>query len=216
MGTPKRLKGRHTNSVAAQEPVIVSLPAERELREAGARLQPEAVHAFGERMSEDDLNGASITVNQDGIKSFFSALINPQHYEIFIDNQKAGELTGYTTRSTSQLAPGRHSIYVRVYARDSVSVTRVYGYSQTLDVELSPGERKSFSCGLLPGPPLRKWLIFGGLLITLVLALAPMPPGLLTPRARYALVMAMALMTIAFSWYGYSSKPGANIYLKEA
>lgn len=167
-------------------------------------------------MSASELSSASITVNQEGIKPFFLALINPQHYEIFIDNQKAGELTGYTTRSTTQLAPGRHSIYLRVYARDSVSITRVYGYSETREVELSPGERKSFSCGLLPGPPLRKWLIFGGLLITLVLAFAPMPAGLLTPRARYALVMAMALVTIASSWYGYSSKPGANIYLKEA
>jgi hypothetical protein len=167
-------------------------------------------------MSADDLNGASITVNQDGIKSFFSALINPQHYKIFIDNQKAGELTGYQTRSSTQLAPGRHSIYVRAYARDSVTITRVYGYSQTLEVEVSPGERKSFSCGLLSGPPPRKWLIFGGLLVTLVLAFAPMPEGLLTPRARYAFVMAMALVTVAVSWYGYSSKSGANIYLKEA
>ncbi len=167
-------------------------------------------------MLASKLNGASITVNQDGIKSFFSALINPQHYEIFIDDRKVGELTGYTTRNTTQLPPGRHSIYVRVYARDSVSVTRIYGYSQTLDVELSSGERKSFSCGLLPGPPLRKWLIFGGLLITLVLVFAPMPADLLTPRARYALIMSMALVTIAVSWYGYSSKPGVNIYLKEA
>ena len=159
---------------------------------------------------------ASITVNQDGIGSFFSALINPQHYEIFIDDQKAGELTGYRTRSAARLPPGRHSIYVRVYARDSASISRVYGYSQTLDLELSPGESKSLSCGLLPGPPLRKWLSFGGLLLTILLASAPMPNGLLTPRARYALVMAFALLTIAFSWYGYSSKPGANIYLKES
>ena len=166
-------------------------------------------------MTGNGSSGASITVNQDGIKSLFSALIKPQHYEIFIDQQKAGELTGYQTRSTTQLAPGRHSIYVRAYARDSVSITRVYGYSQTFDVELSEGERRSFSCGLLPGPPLRKWLIFGGLLLTLLLAYAPMPAGWLTLRIRYALVMAMALLTIACSWYGYSSKPGANIYLKE-
>lgn len=167
-------------------------------------------------MFASELSSTSIIVNQDGIKSLFSALINPQHYEIFIDDRKTGELTGYQTRSSTQLAPGRHSIYVRAYARDSVSVTRVYGYSQTLEVEVLPGERKTFSCGLLPGPPLRKWLIFGGLLITLVLACAPLPEGLLTPRARYAFVMAMALLTIAASWYGYSSKPGANIYLRES
>ncbi len=167
-------------------------------------------------MFASDVNGASITVNQDGIKSFFSALINPQHYEIFIDDQKTGELTGYTTRNTTQVAPGRHSIYVRAYARDSVTISRVYGYSETLDVELSSGERKSFSCGLLPGPPLRKWLIFGGLFITLLLAFVPVSADLLTPRPRYALVMVMALVTIAVSWYGYSSQPGANVYLKEA
>ncbi len=167
-------------------------------------------------MPTDEMNNASITVHQDGIKSFFSALINPQHYEIFIDDRKVGELTGYRTRNTTNLAPGPHSIYVRAYARDSVTITRVYGYSQTLEVELWPGERRSFSCGLMPGPPLRKWLIFGGLLLTLVLAFAPLPEGLLAPRARYALIMAMALVTIAASWYGYSSKPGVNIYLKEA
>lgn len=167
-------------------------------------------------MLASELNGASITVSQDGIKSFFSALINPQHYEIFIDHRKTGELTGYATRNTTQLAPGRHSIYVRAYARDSVTVTRVYGYSQTLEVEVSAGEGKSFSCGLLPGPPLRKWLIFGGLFITLALAWAPLPEGLLTPRARYALVMSMAFLTIAVSWYGYSPKTGTSVYLKEA
>lgn len=167
-------------------------------------------------MSTGGLSNASITVHQDGIKSFFSALINPQHYEIFIDNQKVGELTGYQSKSITSLAPGRHSVYVRAYARDSVTITRVFGYSETLDVEVSTGECKSLSCGLLPGPPLRKWLVFGGLLITLLLVFAPLPQGLLAPRARYALVMAMALVTVAVSWFGYSSEPGANIYLKEA
>ena len=157
---------------------------------------------------------ASITVNQDGINSFFSALINAQHYEIFIDNRKIGELTGYQSSSTVRLTSGAHSIYVRAYARDSVSITRVYGYSQTLDLDLAPGEHKRFSCGLVPGPPMRKWLVFGGLLVTLVLAFAPIPG--LALRTRYALVAGVALLTIAGTWSGYSSRPGANIYLKQA
>src|SRR6185437_1043651 len=124
-------------------------------------------------MLADGPQTASITVNQDGIKSSFSALINPQHYEIFVDHRKVDELTGYRSRGTTQLAPGSHSIYVRVYARDSVSINRVYGYSQSLDIDLEPGEHKNFHCGVLPGPPLRPWLIFGGLIVTLLLAFAP-------------------------------------------
>jgi hypothetical protein len=70
-------------------------------------------------------NQASITVNQDGVKSFAAALWNPQQYEIFIDDQKVGLLNGYTNRKTCAISSGRHSIYVRAYARDSVSSTRV-------------------------------------------------------------------------------------------
>jgi hypothetical protein len=60
---------------------------------------------------------------------------------------------------------------VRAYARSSVTITRVYGYSQTLDVNLSPGESKRFSCGLVKGPPLRKPLILTSALITILLRL---------------------------------------------
>lgn len=166
-------------------------------------------------MTDSGTSEAHIVVNQDGIRSFFAALINPQHYEVFVDNAKVGELTGYRAIIAEQLPPGQHSIYVRAYNRDSVSITRTYSYSHTFDVELSPGECRRFHCGLVPGPPLRKWLIYGGLLITLVLAYAPMPAEWLTVRHRYMLVMGMALLTLAVSWYGYSSRPGANIYLKQ-
>ncbi len=168
----------------------------------------------GDIMLADHAQEASITVNQDGIKSFFSALINAQHYEIFLDDRNVGELTGYKSRSTVQVSSGAHSIYVRAYARDSVSITRIYGFSQTLTIDLAPGEHKNLSCGLLPGPPLRKWFIFGGTLITLLLAFA-IPASILAPRALHALIAGTALITIAGAWYGYSSKPGANIYLKE-
>ncbi len=167
-------------------------------------------------MSESSPVDASITFHQDGIRGFGSAQINAQTYELFIDQQKVGELTGYTSEKTCSLAPGPHSIYVRAYARDSVTPTRIYGYSQTLDLELSPGEHQTFSCGLVPGPPLRKYLIFGGPTITLSFALGLGPLGTLSLHTRYELVMVLALATIACAWLGYSSKPGATIYLKQS
>jgi hypothetical protein len=84
----------------------------------------------------------SITVNQEGVNSFAAALWNPQQYEIFIDDQKIGELDGYTNPKTCAISPGPHSVYVRACARNSVSFTRVYGYSQTLEVTVSRGEDK--------------------------------------------------------------------------
>ncbi len=159
---------------------------------------------------------ASITVNQDGITSFGSALINPQEYEIFIDDQKVGVLNGYQHQKICAITPGAHSIYVRAYARNSVSITRVYGYSETLDLNLSPGESERLSCGRVEGPPLRKYLIFGGLLITLLFWLGLGPIGQLPQRTRYICTTVMALITMACSWYGHSSTPGKNIYLRRA
>jgi hypothetical protein len=72
----------------------------------------------------------SISVNQEGVNSFAAALWNPQQYEIFIDDQKVGVLNGYTNHKTCAVSSGAHSVYVRAYARNSVSITRVYGYSQ--------------------------------------------------------------------------------------
>lgn len=167
-------------------------------------------------MLDDGIGGASITVNQDGIKSFFDALINAQTYEIYVDQRLVGELTGYQKTQTCRVAPGMHSVYVRAYARASASPARVYGYSQTLDVNLSAGEHKTLSCGLVPGPPLRKYLIFGGLFLSVLLLAGVGPVGRLTLRSKYALVALAALITLACGWYGYSSVPGANIYLKPA
>ena len=161
-------------------------------------------------------NEASIIVNQDGIKSFGSALINAQTYEIFVDDQKVGELDGYRRQHIVPLPAGAHSVYVRAYARDSVSITRVYGYSRCYDVSLAPGENKTFSCGVLPGPPMRKYLIFGGVLIALLLMLAVDPSGQFAQRTRWIIVAVVAAAALASSWLGHSSKPRANIYLKEA
>jgi len=105
-------------------------------------------------MFESPLDHARITVVQDRIKSLLSKLFCAQHYDIYVDGEPMGILDGYRNRSDFSVAPGPHSIYVRAYARDSVSVTRVYGYSETLAVELAPGEHQSFSCGLMPSPPL--------------------------------------------------------------
>jgi hypothetical protein len=159
---------------------------------------------------------ASITVNQDGVASFSSALLNVQEYEIFIDGQKVGLLNGYQNRNVSAISSGPHSIYVRAYARDSATITRVYGYSQTLEVNVSPGENKSLSCGIVKGPPLRKPLMLTTSLITVLLFLGLGPIGNIPTRTRYAYTLVMALLTMACSWYGYSSKPGASIYLKES
>jgi hypothetical protein len=89
-------------------------------------------------------NEASITVNQEGVKSLASALLNAQSYEIFIDDRKVGVLDDYQIHKTCSISPGPHSVYVRAYARSSVTITRVYGYSQTLNVKLSPGENDAF------------------------------------------------------------------------
>jgi hypothetical protein len=160
-------------------------------------------------------NEASITVSQEGVKSFAAALWTPQQYEIFIDDHKVGVLNGYTNHKTCATSSGPHSVYVRAYARNSVSITRVYGYSQTLEVNVSPGEDKSFSCGLLKGPPARKPLILTSALITVLFFLGLGPIGDLPQRTRYASAMVMALVTMACSWYGHSSTPGTTIYLKE-
>ncbi len=167
-------------------------------------------------MFTESLSNASITINQDGINSLASKLLNPQEYEIFIDDQKVGVLNGYQNRKTCQVAPGTHSLYVRAYARDSVTITRVYGYSLTLEVKLAAGESKTFSCGVVKGPSPRKYLIFTGVLLTLLFAIGVGPIGQLPQRTRYLLVMVTAAITIACSWYGYSSVPGKNIYLKES
>jgi hypothetical protein len=158
---------------------------------------------------------ASITVNQEGVKTFTSALLNAQEHEIFINGRKVGVLNGYQNRNVCALSAGPHSIYVRAYARDSATITRVYGYSQTIDVNLSPGENKRFSCGVVKGPPLRKALVLSTSLITILLFLGVGPIGDIPVRTRYAYTLVMALLTMACSWYGYSSKPGASIYLKE-
>ena len=165
-------------------------------------------------MSESVSSDASITFIMDGIRGFGSALLNAQSYELFVDEQKVGVLDGYNHLQICITTAGPHSIYVRAYARDSASVTRVYGYSQTLDINLSAGERKNLYCGVVPGPPLRKYLIFGGVLITILLLLGVGPVGSLPLRTRYILVTVMAALTLAGSWYGYSLKPGANIYLR--
>jgi hypothetical protein len=154
---------------------------------------------------------ASIIVNQEGVKSFASALWSAQEYEIFIDDQKIGVLNGYQNRKTCAVSAGPHSIYVRAYARDSATITRVYGYSQTLDVKVSPGENKRFSCGVLPGPPLRKVLILTGASITVLFFIGLGPIGSIPTRTRYTSALAMALITMACSWYGHSSTPGASI-----
>ena len=161
-------------------------------------------------------NEASITVDQEGVKSLASALLNAQSYEIFIDDRKAGVLDGYQIHKTCSISPGPHSVYVRAYARSSVTITRVYGYSQTLNVNLSPGENRRFSCGLVKGPPLRKPLILTTALITILLAVGLGPISHIPERTRYASAMLMALITLACSWYGHSSTPGKSIYLKEA
>jgi hypothetical protein len=167
-------------------------------------------------MSEPIRDHASITFNQDGIRGLGSALMNAQTYELFVDGQQVGILDGYRSTKDCMALPGSHSVYVRAYARDSASITRIYGYSQTLEINLAAGEQKRLACGLMPGPPLRKYLIFGGLLITLLLLSGLGPIGNIPLHTRYVLVMVMALVTMACSWYGHSSKPGANIYLKEA
>jgi hypothetical protein len=150
----------------------------------------------------------SITVNQEGVNSFAAALWNSQQYEIFIDDQKIGGLDGYTSHKTCAISPGRHSVYVRAYARNSVSFTRVYGYSQTLEVTVSRGEDKRFSCGRMKGPPARKPLVLTAALITVLLFLGPGPIGDLPQRTRYASAMVMALVTMACSWYGHLATPG--------
>jgi len=58
-------------------------------------------------------NQASVTVIQDGIKSYWSALVNGQHYDIFVDDKNVGLLNGYTSRTTCSLPPGPHSICLR-------------------------------------------------------------------------------------------------------
>ena len=160
-------------------------------------------------------NEASITVKQDGVNSFAAALWSPQQYEIFIDDKKIGGLDGYTNHKTSTISPGLHSVYVRAYARNRCSFTRVYGYSQTLEVTVSPGEDKRFSCGRMKGPSARKPLVLTAALITLLLFLGLGPIGDLPHRTRYASAMVMAVVTMACSWYGHSSTPGSTIYLKE-
>jgi len=161
-------------------------------------------------------NEASITVNQDGVKSFASALLNAQEYEISIDDRKVGVLNGYQNHKVCALSPGPHSIYVRAYARNSVTITRVYGYSQTLEVNLSPGDNQRFSCGIVKGPPARKALILATVLITIILALGLGPISHIPEHTRYVSVLVMACITMACSWYGHSSTPGTSIYLKEA
>jgi hypothetical protein len=160
-------------------------------------------------------NEGSITVNQVDVKSFAAALWNPQEYEIYIDDRKVGLLNGYQNQKTFPISPGPHLVYVRAYARNSVTISRVYGLSQTLEVNVSDGENKRFSCGRAKGPPLRKPLLLTSAAITLLLFLGLGPLSDIQVRTRYASTMVMALITMACSWIGHSSTPGTSIYLKE-
>ena len=127
-------------------------------------------------------------MNQVDVKSFAAVFWNPQEYEIYIDDRKVGLLNGYQNQKTCPISPGPHSVYVRAYARNSVTITRVYGLSQTLEVNVSAGANKRFSCGRAKGPPLRKPV-----------------------RTRYASTMVMALITMACSWIGHSSSPPIHL-----
>jgi len=161
-------------------------------------------------------NQASVTVIQDGIKSYWSALVNAQHYDIFVDHKIVGLLNGYTSRTTCALPPGTHSICLRAYARSSATPTRVYECSETLALDLSPGEHKTLFCGLMPGPPFRRWSILGGgTLIAIVLVLGLGPIRVVEEQTRYAIAAGVAVLVLASSWYGYSVKPGSTIYLRE-
>jgi hypothetical protein len=161
-------------------------------------------------------NDATITVKQDGVESFASALWNPQEYEIYIDDQKVGVLDGYRNEKKCCISAGPHAVYVRAYARGSVTVTRVYGFSQTLEVNVRDGEDKRLSCGVVKGPRGRKALILTGALVTVLLAFGRGPIGHIPERTRYMASTITALVTLACSWIGHSSVPGANIYLIEA
>ena len=160
-------------------------------------------------------NEASITVNQVDVKSFAGALWNPQEYEIYIDDRKVGLLNGYQNQAICPISPGLHTVYVRAYARNSVTVTRVYGLSQTLEINISAGENKRFSCGRVKGPPLRKPLVLTSAVITFLLFLGLGPVRDIPVRIRYVCTMGMALVTMACTWIGHSSTPGTSIYLKE-
>ena len=166
-------------------------------------------------MDMDASREASIIISQDGIQGFLSKLLNPQEYEIFLDDQKVGVLTGYVSQKTCSVSPGVHSIYVRAYARNSVSVTRIYGYSLTLEVNVAAGETKHLSCGIVAGPPVRKYLILVGTVIAVLFALGIGPIGDLPERTRYLGAILMAALTMVSSWYGHSAEPGKNIYLRE-
>ena len=161
-------------------------------------------------------NEGSITVNQVDVKSFAAALWNPQEYEIYIDDRKVGLLNGYQNQKTCPISTGPHSVYVRAYARNSVTITRVYGLSQTLDVNISAGEDKRVSFGIVKGPPARKPLILTTASVTVLLFLGIGPIRYIPEHTRYLSTLIMALITMACSWYGHSSTPGSSIYLKEA
>src|SRR6516165_10843419 len=143
-------------------------------------------------------SGATITVKQDGTDSFASKLWSPQQYEIYIDDQKVGELDGYRNEKSWRISPGPHVVYVRAYARNSVSVTRVYGLSQTLEVNVSDREDKCLSCGRVKGPPVRTVLVLTGALVTVVFAFGPL--GDIPVRTRYTATIVLALGTMACSW----------------
>jgi hypothetical protein len=116
------------------------------------------------------------------------------------------------TRKGFRVSPGPHLVYARAYARNSVSVTRDYGLSQTVEVNVSDGEDKRLSCGRVKGPPVRAVLVLTCALVTLLLAFGPL--GDIPVRTRYTATIIAALATMGCSWIGHSSAPGTNIYLK--
>jgi len=125
----------------------------------------------------------------------------------------AGGITACSTQSERRKNNAEHDD-VGARAKQAEYCGRVYGLSQTLDVNISDGEEMRLRCGLVKGPPIRGASLFVGTLVTILLAYGPF--GEIPTRTRYMATAIASLVTMACSWIGHSSVPGTNIYLREA
>jgi len=155
-------------------------------------------------------------LRESRVRVFASYSSTPKSMKYFIDDREGfGVLTVTRILKIAQ-SPQVASIYVRAYARNSVAIPRVYGLSQTLDVNNMRVKINAF-CGIVKGPPARvfPFLLLAVQSLSTFLGIGPSSAIFRSTHAIYPLLI-HGLITMACSWYDIHRHPGHPSTLRKA